>query len=124
MSETKFTPGPWETDFFNVEDQGVYMVRDSLNQAVCQCFTQYPFAGKPGITDDEAEANANLIAAAPELYEALRGVVQEACGTCAMMHVNPETYDFIENGCPYTENNEKCDYRNCIKILRKARGEE
>lgn len=41
-----------------------------------------------------------------------------------MMHVNPETYDFIEKGCPYTENNEKCDYRNCIKILRKARGEK
>lgn len=71
MSEAKFTPGPLETDFFNVEDSGVYMVMDSLNQAVCECFTQYPFAGKPGITDDEAKGNAFLYAAAPDMYAEL-----------------------------------------------------
>jgi len=103
MSETKFTPGPLETDFFNVEDYGVYMVRDSLNQAVCQCFTQYPFAGKPGISDDEAEGNAFLFRAAPEMYEELARIEDvledsEDCGEISLDRIKT--------------------------VLRKARGEE
>lgn len=125
--ETKFTPGPWRI----VEEgkaRSIISIRDQYRNWISECFyalvedeSQYVH---PIITKAEAFKNAQLFRAAPELYEALRGAVQEACGTCAMLHVNPETYDFIEKGCPYTENNEKCDYRNCIKILRKARGEE
>ena len=103
MNKPKFTPGPLETDFFNVEDRGVYMVKDSLNQAVCECFTQYPFAGKPGITDDEAEGNAFLFAAAPDMYAALESA-------CTVMSV----------GCVCTKMCQGCPLG---KALRKARGE-
>lgn len=108
MSKTKFTRDGW-----HVEGRSV-CIGDTVYVPAMWCKDK---------TEEECKANAHLIAAAPELYEALRGAVQEACGSCAMLHVNPETYDFIEKGCPYTENNEKCDYRNCIKILRKAMGE-
>jgi len=108
MTEPQFTPGPWETDFFNDEDQGVYMVRDSLNQAVCQCFTQYPFAGKPGITDDEAEANANLIVAAPRMLAALEKIMETELAIAQEHRVQAEDSEIY-----------------CIaeKALRKARGE-
>ena len=72
MNKTKFTPGPLEVaDFYSITDIGIYVIKDSLNQAVGKCYTQYPFLGKPGITDEEAEANAHLYAAAPEMYAEL-----------------------------------------------------
>lgn len=121
--ETKFTPGPWFSNrqrvYWKKPDKDL-PIGTLPNGQICTCKSAEDWPE----CDAEARANARLIATAPELYEALRGAVQEACGTCAMLHVNPETYDFIEKGCPYTEDNEKCDYRNCIKILRKARGEE
>ena len=100
MSNPKFTRGPLETDIFNVKGHNVYWVKDSLNRGVCECFMQYPFAGKPGITGDEAEANAHLYAAAPEMYEELERFIE-------LCH---------ENDCG--------DYaRRAEQILRKARGE-
>ena len=126
MTEPKFTQEPWvagtnpcmTTVLDGHEGKAIYPKDGSNHIAWANA------ENEDGEIDMQtALANAALIAAAPELYEALRGAVQEACGTCAMLHVNPETYDFIEKGCPYTENNEKCDYQNCIKILRKARGE-
>jgi hypothetical protein len=60
MSETKFTPGPWKI----VEDR----VPSSLEvyggtTAICECWRR---------ANPETEiANANLIAAAPELYVVL-----------------------------------------------------
>ena len=62
---------------------------------------------------------ANRIALLPELYDALNEAVQETCGACAMMHVN-ENYDFVENGCPFEEN-EDCKCLHGIMILRKVR---
>ena len=110
MSKPKFTQGPLETDFFNVEDQGVYMVRDSLNQGICQCFTQYPFAGKPGITDDEAEGNAFLYAAAPEMYAALEEILTDL--------------DTFPEVAPGVDHPEVFDLKLKLrKLLRKARGE-
>ena len=103
---TKFTPRPLETDFYNVEDIGVYMVKDSLNQAVCECFTRYSSADKPGITDDEAEANANLFVAAPEMYNMLEKFVEIT-----------ETSDVVP--LVFFEHASRVK-----KILRKARGEK
>lgn len=61
MNETKFTPGPWSVrvDMYEFHD----VVSDT---AVIACT-----AGGRGMTKEEYQANAYLIAAAPELYDAL-----------------------------------------------------
>lgn len=56
MSETKWTPGPWNGRDIKVSDQ------DAAGISIC--FTYPP--------REEYRANARLIAAAPELYEALQ----------------------------------------------------
>lgn len=60
MSETKHTPGPWRTDAHNgfpldIEDPGEYMIAKATPCA-------------------KAEANARLIAAAPDLLDLVRMV--------------------------------------------------
>ena len=55
MSETKFTPGPWYAD-------GVY-VCDSDDNNICD------------LEQENWEPNSYLIAAAPDLYEALEEVL-------------------------------------------------
>lgn len=67
MPKTKFTPGPWSvkpTDTtFNVEnDKGTQVVRTSWHDRI---FTVYP-------SKAEAHANVTLIAAAPDMLDALR----------------------------------------------------
>ena len=110
MSNKKFTPGPWIVfPEHNVMGQKYFSVSygDDDGQ-ICDFICH--------------EADANLIAAAPEMYESLKDAVQDACGACAMMHVS-DKYDFIENGCPFEEN-EDCKCLSWIRTLRKARGEE
>lgn len=55
MSEPKFTPGPWYVD-------GTFVTNDE-DLDICS------------MGDVAWEANAHLIAAAPELYEALRDLI-------------------------------------------------
>ena len=64
MSKQSFTPGPWVTcDSFGPEAGGTsVMANDSYMIASC-CF----YYGK-----EQTQANARLIAAAPDLLEALR----------------------------------------------------
>lgn len=62
MSKTKFTPGPWELDnFFSLTDKQGKTITISCGIAITGR-TKY------GI---EETANSHLIAAAPELYDAL-----------------------------------------------------
>ena len=66
-NETKHTPGPWEvTD--NTADGYGQLVVGSMHGAVAICYTAEP--GDPGMPS-ECEANARLIAAAPELLAQL-----------------------------------------------------
>lgn len=60
MSETKHTPGPWEFDgpHHNI------IVWSSPNNRICFM-----------TSDGPTEANARLIAAAPDLLEALKNIV-------------------------------------------------
>jgi hypothetical protein len=64
-SETKHTPGPWIASGAKVLDK-----RQTLLADVHQT------ASRPSA--DESAANARLIAAAPELYEALRVLLDAA----------------------------------------------
>ena len=61
MSETKFTPGPWEA---NTGDHAYPTVsaQDRVIVTIWQCPQQ--------------AANARLVSAAPDLYEALREIVE------------------------------------------------
>ena len=70
MSETKWTPGPWVYDpDFEPEDEPAIWTAGDIADAVAYLSTSAPNS------DEEIVANAHLIAAAPELYEALLAVV-------------------------------------------------
>jgi len=66
MSETKWTPAPWE--YVKLSHGSVYI--RSLVDGV-DGYLADVFLSRPG----ECKANARLIAAAPELYEALLGAI-------------------------------------------------
>jgi len=66
MSDTKFTPGPWE--LWPLEDS------DSV-----RIFAGTHYVGSIGNSDDEpsqTRANGHLIAAAPDMYEALKEIAR------------------------------------------------
>ena len=67
MSERKWTKGPWHRA--GVKRNSLQIVASSgRHVADCQCSV--------GISDGEKRANANLVAAAPDLYEALAEFVK------------------------------------------------
>lgn len=58
----KHTSGTWElvkgNDFYDIQTKGM----------LCRCYMNW-------VTEEEAEAIARLMAAAPEMYEALKDIV-------------------------------------------------
>lgn len=68
MSDTKFTPGPWFVSSANKEDYEIG-IQSAIGYQwhVCDVCDDMP---------DDHVANAHLIAAAPELYDALEGLLQ------------------------------------------------
>jgi len=71
MTETKFTKGPWTTVRDNHADLGTVETgrvvwSDKIGADVAYC---------PPVDGDNGNANARLIAAAPELYEVLKRVI-------------------------------------------------
>lgn len=95
MIEPKFTPGPWSL-LFNDKTKVV------LEQQGVAVFIADTYAGFTK-SEEEQKANAALIAAAPEMYEALSDIA-ENCGN---------------RGC-----SETCAEAGCkiCKILKKVRG--
>lgn len=70
MSETKHTPGPWYVEQgHEMKDNGTYWQVHDGHDAIC-C-NQFCYA-------DNSESNAHLIAAAPELLEALKETLDVA----------------------------------------------
>lgn len=71
MSAAKYTPGPWRLDEIgNVESEAVHNIAVVFSAA-----GQVNWGGSDFDTLAHCEANARLIAAAPELLEALKGLV-------------------------------------------------
>lgn len=67
MSEAKFTPGPWSR---NIRPAKKFTtVFAGRNTHICRLVGEH-------IDDESAEANISLIAAAPELYCALKDAVE------------------------------------------------
>lgn len=84
MGDTAFTPGPWvllHTDDGHLIRMGTFLQsgRKAPHHEVAYCHGLFIDDDYPTAQDEfaEAEANANLIAAAPDLYEALMAVVRE-----------------------------------------------
>lgn len=68
MNETKFTKGPWTNS-----GEGHYIVaRNSDGELVRHNSIAKVFPDDQHSPDEETRANAKLIAAAPELYKALK----------------------------------------------------
>lgn len=75
---TKYTPGPWRISSF----QPWYIIPDDRAEPLCS-LAEFDDVGRcqhifPDNKVHEASANARLIAAAPELLEALHAIVDEA----------------------------------------------
>ncbi len=60
--ETKFTPGPWDNNKWNSHEHQI----SALGGTVALVSHSHSL-----ISEDSADANAHLIAAAPEMYAAL-----------------------------------------------------
>lgn len=106
MSETRFTPGPWSVDGTGIgakvraADLRILVVRHRL----------------PG---DEHEANAQLIAAAPDLYAALA----QACANLAAVSI----YDGADDDDPDAISARAAWERDLSRFraaLSRARGEQ
>ncbi len=72
IEELGISPAPWKTDV------GVYSfwVDDNAGELVCM-------KNSTGMNDRNiGRRNARLIAAAPDLYKALRGLLEIVCGDC------------------------------------------
>lgn len=92
MSEPKHTPGPWKA-----KDNYIYAPIPDEDDI----FTISIAVACAGVAP--AISNANLIAAAPDMYEALKNV--------------------CHNGCRESTADEFCLHCYVAKALRKARGE-
>lgn len=88
------TPGPWVADWttsYNGQERQGWFVRDGKN---VEFHIELP-------NGTSAEANARLIAAAPDLLDALHGMLKRYtelvnCGDCG--HWNPEEEQPVING--------------------------
>lgn len=108
MSETKFTPGPWEvTDAFGPNPDGSGVSEPEKGVLVC---SGTGYFGREGL-----KANLNLIAAAPEMYEEL----QECASLLAFLVRHLEGR--MGEGA-LTDMHLKAE--SAFEVLAKARGEE
>lgn len=79
MREAKYTPGPWGIQrYLNYEGFSIWSESSSLNPPHKGCIVE---RWEDGMSEERAAvmlANARLIAAAPELVEALKAVMERA----------------------------------------------
>jgi len=82
---TKFTPGPWSVYGqlgvpSSIKQPGIDSEAGERFTIVTWGDEDQEDVGVQGRTPEEKWANARLIAAAPELYEALESVIRNHCG--------------------------------------------
>ena len=87
MAHAQHTPAPWR---LNAGNETLVMGSNQRPIARAEC------GGTAGIGLAEAEANARLIAAAPELVEALLGVI-DCAGLTALPGYRPELDQAVSN---------------------------
>lgn len=78
MSKMAHTPGPWEASFIDsLGGPASYCRIRPVSGEMFGQFTSLEIATMYLMDEDEQQANARLIAAAPELLDALQGLVKE-----------------------------------------------
>lgn len=107
MSETKFTPGPWVTERRTTKDGSSHHTIGVTRDAICGVFGTHSSGRYMCVTGCIDEHDAALIAAAPDLYEALQRLID------------------IQNGPPLIR--EAKEWQDAVDAgtaaIRKARGE-
>ena len=72
MSDTKFTPGPWRVDK-NVTETNYLLCCDISDR-------NRGYVASLAVTNEDALGNAQLISAAPDLFEALKIILEYPYG--------------------------------------------
>jgi len=122
MSEPKFTPGPWKVNFEDYTKPYVEIINED-NIVITQMPDGEIIVGdKTMLGLENIEANINLIAAAPDLYEALEAYDK------AEADILENANWYTESGVPQITQEQFDRLVDCqtlkAKALRKARGEE
>ncbi len=95
MSEAKFTKGPWvvylpEDNHGSQNYDEIVIGMDSYNSSPMEFYTCHRAIIEGYDDDGEAEANAHLIAAAPELYGMLATAANILAGDDAISEVSAD----------------------------------
>lgn len=107
MSKTLFTPGPWHLE--GPDYSSDYTITGN-DDALAICAVVNGEMRRMGGKDDEHAANANLIAAAPDLYEALMSVMYSVVSDIELPRHGLEK--------------NVATFEHAIAVLAKARGEK
>jgi len=109
----KHTPGPWRVESINYDGDGGTLVRRNENNGRARCIANVWGIKNAKTPDAESRANSHLIAAAPELLEALE----------ALLEREGEHPDFEDDadGCDLVVT--VGDIRKARAAITKARGE-
>lgn len=129
MSETNWTPGPWEVDEeARVGGYGIEATPSAYTHVTVAVSIQSEGCAYP-ISSAEARNNARLIASAPELYQAL----EKACKETehfqfeAWLVTESPSGDCEEVQRKWLESSDYKDFihewRDQLDVLAKARGE-
>lgn len=94
----RFTPAPWTIEEYGDDECPALVIHKDTGSRVC-------FMATPGSRGDpeQIEADAHLIAAAPEMYEALERLTKD---------IEPRDLTHYH-----------ADWKSALKALAKARGE-
>ena len=75
MSGEKFTKGEWVV-YLDDDSEQIVIGADSYNKDPSEYFSCHKMMVDCDVDDEEAVANAHLIAAAPDMYEKLKEILE------------------------------------------------
>lgn len=111
---SKFTSGPWKFEFNSASTNDTHCIEIRSPLGWLSVASLQSFTSDDRVFDDREEtiANARLIAAAPELLDALENLVH---------------WNILRDGeddMPLSDEYQTLEIRDALSIIRKARGDE
>ena len=112
MSEAKFTKGPWHIEHdSNFDECVVHANRGEERVDICEVSTYVTVSNNDNCIDvDQILSNADLIHAAPDMYEALELAYKNCLGRYGISKDSNECVLYVNKECMIA------------RALRKARG--